>query len=471
MRRRDFVTLTGLGSLAAALPPELRATGRARHPNVVVLFADDLGYGDLGCYGHPTIRTPRLDRMAQEGLRLTQFCVASPVCTPSRAALLTGRYPIRSGMCGDHWDVLFPDSPGGLPLDEITIATALRTHGYATACFGKWHLGHRRSYLPTHHGFDEYFGIPYSNDMSPRQSAWEGARNFPPTPLMEGERIVEEEPDQRQLTRRYTERALQFVRAHRQRPFFLYLPYAFPHVPLYASAAFAGTSRRGLYGDVVQEIDWSVGRILDELETSGLARDTLVFFTSDNGPWLSQGENGGSAGLLRGGKGETWEGGVREPAIAWWPGAIRAGRVSAALCCAADLFSTALALAGAPLPADRVIDGVDLLPLLRDTSPAVRDSFFYYKGTRLQAARQGRWKAHFRTIENAYTAERRVADHDPPLLFDLESDPSERHDVAAQHGEVLRGIAALVESHRRGVQARPSQLETRLTTAIRAGSE
>ncbi len=269
------------------------AAERADRPNVVIVFCDDLGYGDLGCYGHPTIRTPNLDRMAQEGQKWTNFYAAASVCTPSRAALLTGRLPIRNGMASDRRRVLFPDSAGGLPPDEVTIAEALKPLGYATACVGKWHLGHLPQYLPTRQGFDSYFGIPYSNDMdrvadSPkgREAFWDPKIEYWNVPLMRDERIVERPADQNTITKRYAEESVAFLRKNRDRPFFLYLAHSMPHVPLFTSDEFRGTSLRGLYGDVIEEIDWSVGRVLDTLRELKLDRKTLVVFTSDNGPWL-----------------------------------------------------------------------------------------------------------------------------------------------------------------------------------------
>lgn len=423
--------------------------------NVVVLFADDLGYGDVGPFGHPTIHTPHLDRMAEEGMKLTQFYSAASVCTPSRAGLLTGRLPIRSGMASSERRVLFPDSPGGLPDAEVTIAEALSEQGYATAAVGKWHLGHLPEHLPTRHGFDRYYGIPYSNDMASDETDWEGAEGFPPVPLVRNETIVEWPAEQRTITRRYTEEAVSFIEENQDRPFFLYLPYTFPHVPLYASEAFQDTSARGLYGDVVEEIDWSVGQILRVLRQRGLSENTLVVFTSDNGPWLTMDEAGGSSGLLRGGKGSTWEGGMREPTLAWWPGTIEAGSVSDAVGSTMDLFTTALELGGAPIPDDRIIDGESLLPVFRDPDAEGRDHVLFYRGAELFAARMGPWKAHF-TTQAGYSGG--PESHDPPLLFHLERDPREKFDRADEHPEVIDRIEALVERHRSNLDPRPDQL-------------
>lgn len=427
-----------------------------RMPNIIILFADDLGYGDLGAYGHPTIHTPNLDAMAAEGLKFTQFYTGASVCTPSRAALLTGRLPVRSGMADDRIRVIFPPSEGGLPEDEITIAEALKTQGYATAAIGKWHLGHQEQHLPTSNGFDRYFGIPYSNDMSPATSPGKRAQTYPGLPLMRDTEIIEEEPDQRQLTQRYTEEAVQFIRENRDQPFFLYLPHTFPHIPLFASGAFEGASKRGLYGDVVEEMDWSTGRILSELRELGLDRQTLVFFTSDNGPWLTEHLEGGSAGLLHDGKGTTWEGGMRVPALAWWPGTIAPGNTTDALATTMDLYATALGLAGVDLPGDRIVDGVDLTPILTDPAQDVRNMVYYYRGTRLFAVREGPWKMHFIT-QSAYVGDQPV-EHDPPALYHLEHDPSERFNVAEQHPDILADMQAAVDEHRDALLAAPSQL-------------
>ncbi|MFB0517534.1 MAG: sulfatase [Candidatus Neomarinimicrobiota bacterium] len=449
--RADFLRTFGLGAAGLTLIGcGIKTRGARRLPNIIVIFADDLGYGDLGVFGHPTLRTSNLDRMAAEGMKLTQFYVAASVCTPSRAALLTGRYPIRSGMCSDKRRVLFPDSGGGLPASEITIAEALKSRGYATACIGKWHLGHLPQYLPTKHGFDTYYGLPYSNDMHNVE------RGDPPVPLMRNEDIIEQPVDQATLTERYTREAVQFIEDHRDEPFFLYFPHTFPHIPLFASADFKGKSLRGLYGDVVEEIDWSVGQILDTLQRLKLFASTLVLFTSDNGPWLTQDLEGGSAGLLRGGKGSTWDGGMREPTIAWWPGTIPAGMVNAGLSSTLDILPTCLALAGVALPTDRTLDGVNMLPMLRGAGPSQRDTMFFYRGTRLCAVRQGPWKVHF-TTQAGYQDQ--PHEHDPPLLFHLEHDPSEKYNVASDHPEVLARIIKVVEAHQATIEPVENQLE------------
>ncbi len=434
----------------------------AGKPNIVIIFADDLGYGDLGCYGSPTIRTPYLDGMAAEGLRFTDFYSAAEVCTPSRAALLTGRYPIRSGMCGDR-RVLFPNSAGGLPAAEITIAEALKPHGYATAHVGKWHLGIHAGGRPLDQGFDHSFGLPYSNDMDGRPGLPRGASGLPDPPrdgwnvaLLRDGHVVEQPADQTTLTRRYTEDAVQFIREKKDGPFFLYFPHTFPHVPLFASPAFKGRSRAGIYGDAVEELDWSVGQVLDALTKEGIAERTLVFFTSDNGPWLIMGDQGGSAGLLRDGKGSTWEGGMRVPGIAWMPGRIRPG-VSSELAHAMDLLPTALGLAGVPLPAGVTLDGTDLAPLLFEGNSLPSRPFFYYRGDQLFACRLGQWKAHFKT-QTGY-GEPKPDMHEPPLLFHLGRDPSEKRDVAAGHPEVIAQIQEAVQAHQAEVVPGESQLK------------
>lgn len=438
----------------------------ARPPNVVIVYADDLGYGDLGCYGHPTIRTPNLDRMAREGMRFTQFYSAAEVCTPSRAALLTGRYPVRSGMAHDRFRVLRSNSAGGLPKGEETLAELLRGRGYRTAMVGKWHLGHRPEHLPPAHGFDEYLGLPFSNDMMPSADAPKGREKFFVednahwrTPLLRGTNVVEAQPDQRGLTRRYTEEAVRFIRSNRRRPFFLYFAHTFPHVPLFASERFRGRSAGGLYGDVVEELDWSVGRLMETLRSEGLEGRTLVFFSSDNGPWLIFDHHGGSAGPLREGKGSTWEGGMRVPGIAWWPGRIPAGVVQREVATTMDLFPTVARLAGAGpgRTGGRELDGVDISPLLFGTGRVEREAFFYYRGTTLYAARMGPWKAHFVT-RSGYGPDP-AAPHEPPLLFHLGEDPGERWNRAATNGVVIERIREAVRRHRETLAPVENQLE------------
>ena len=396
-------------------------------PNVVIIFTDDQGYGDLSCYGHPTIHTPNIDRLAADGTKLTQFYVASPVCSPSRAALLTGCYPKRVGM---HQHVIFPQYDYGLHTDEITIADLLREHGYATGCFGKWHLGHRPGLMPLDQGFDEYVGVPYSNDMAQMHRAKDNRYAFR-LPLMHGNEVVEWEPDQRLLTKRYTEAAVQFIEQHQDEPFFAYVPHSMPHIPLYASEDFAGTSPRGLYGDVIEEIDWSVGQITATLERLGLSDNTLVIFTSDNGPWLQFKQNGGSAGLLRGGKGSNWEGGQRVPCIAKLPGRIPAGGLRRDVMTTMDLLPTIAAITGAQLPKDRTIDGRDVRRILFGKGevlfPEAEEPFLYYtsKGE-LAGIRRGPWKLKLEPLE----------------LFQIEGDVSEQWDVAEQHQDLVAELRA-----------------------------
>ena len=448
--------------LFAALLVAVHAAERT--PNIVLSMADDMGYGDLGCYGHPSIRTPNLDRMSAEGLRFTDFYAGANLCTPSRAALLTGRHPVRSGMAGGpKRHVLYPNATNGLPASEITIAEMLKSAGYATACIGKWHLGDKPEFLPNRHGFDYFFGLPYSNDMNPRSARVrrEESGSLNPdykkfdVPLMRNQETLERPVDQTTLTRRYTQEAVRFITEHQSKPFFIYLPHTFPHVPLFASAEFRGKSVRGLYGDTVEELDWSVGEILAALRRLNLAEKTLVIFTSDNGPWLNQKVNSGSAGLLRDGKAGTWEGGHRVPAIAWWPGTIKGGRVSSGIVSALDLFPTCAQLAGASLPADRALDGVDQTPLLRGTGDSKREVVHYYYGDQLYAVRKGAYKAAFVT-HDGYGAQP-PEKHDPPLLFHLPSDPAEKYNVATNHLAIVAEIQREAEQHRREVVPGPPQ--------------
>jgi arylsulfatase A len=423
-------------------------------PNVVIIFTDDQGYADVGVHGAKSFHTPSLDRLAREGVRFTDFYVAQPVCSASRAALLTGCYPNRIGIHG----ALGPNARHGLHPDEVTVAEVVKSRGYATAIFGKWHLGHHPEFLPLRHGFDEYFGLPYSNDMWPfHPEAAPGT--FPDLPLIEGEAMVQLNPDQRQFTRRFTERAVQFIARNQNRPFLLYLAHPMPHVPLYVSEAFAGSSDSGMYGDVMQELDWSVGEILEALRRHRLERRTLVIFLSDNGPWLSYGDHAGSAAPLREGKGTAWEGGVRVPALMRWPGQIPAGTVCREPAMTIDLLPTIARLTGGELPEHR-LDGRDIWPLLagepgaRSPHPAY---FFYYHVNELHAVRSGRWKLmlphNYRTLAGRPGGKgglpARYESAQVGLeLFDLETDPGERIDVAGSHPDVVARLLELAEEAR-----------------------
>lgn len=450
--------------LISTLLLSYQAQSRER-PNFVIIFVDDMGYGDASCYGHPTILTPNLDQMAAEGMKMTQFYCASPVCSPSRAALLTGRLPIRTGING----VLFPRSENGLPHSEKTIAKLLKDEGYATACIGKWHLGHKPEYLPTTHGFEYYFGIPYSNDMYIDSMAplaenillREGVsvagirnnayfkHNPKYVPLMRQEEVIEFPADQSTLTKRYTEEAINYIRNNKDHPFFLYLAHTMPHTPLYASEDFEGTSMRGLYGDVIGEIDWSVGKVLNELRDQGLHENTLVVFTSDNGPWLIQKGNGGSAGPLRAGKMTTWDGGMREPGIFWWPGEIDAGQLNSELASTLDLLPTIADFAGVDVPSDRTYDGYSLKAMLTGRGMSPRETMFFYKGKNLQAIRKGSWKIHYR-ITNDYGKE--AVDLDVPELYNLDHDPEERYNIAKGNEDIIREFNELNLAHEKSLE-------------------
>ncbi len=452
------------------ITPNLMAQKSAkRPPNFVVIFADDLGYGDLSTYGNPTIHTPNLDRMAHEGQKWTNFYVAASVCTPSRAALLTGRLTVRSGMSSNTTRVLFPNSKNGLPASEVTLAEQLKKAGYSTACIGKWHLGHKEQYLPTNNGFDYYFGIPYSNDMDmvpglgyrdywglPKDSIKTEHFNVP---LMRNKQIVERPANQHTITKRYAEETIKFIKENKNEPFFVYLAHNLPHIPLFASKEFEGHSKRGLYGDVVEEIDHGVGKILKALKEEGLDDNTIVVFTSDNGPWLPFKNNGGSAGLLKAGKGTTWEGGMREPAIFWGPGLIKPGLVSD-LGSTMDLFTTVSSLAGVEIPNDRIIDGKDLSQALLNREASPRKSILFYRGTELYAARLGDFKAHYIT-QGAYGEFGERKEHNPPLLYNLSHDASEKFDIAKQHPDVIEQINALVDSHKSNLVKGKDQLVER----------
>jgi arylsulfatase A len=457
--RREMLKLLGGAAAGWALPRP--AAPARRPPNIVLILTDDQGYADLGCYGAKDFSTPNLDRMAAEGLRFTDYYVSQAVCSASRASLLTGCYAERVGIQG----ALGPMSRIGISEGEETIAQVLKKRGYAAAAFGKWHLGHRPEFLPLRHGFDEYFGLPYSNDMWPfgydGKPLPDGAkRAYPPLPLIEGDQPVEtisSLTQMDQLTTRYTERAIRFIESHRERPFFLYLAHSMPHTPLGVSDKFRGRSRQGPYGDVIMEIDWSAGRIFETLRRLRLDKDTLVIFASDNGPWLNFGTSAGSAAPLREGKGTMWEGGARVPCLMRWPGRIPAGRVSGRIAASLDILPTLAALAGAPLPA-KPIDGLSLAGLIGgDEQAEARDHFFYYYGRELQAIRRDRWKLHFPHAYRSYQGVEPGRDGMPgPYaqgrtgleLYDLSADIGETTDVAAGHPDVVRGLEALAEKAR-----------------------
>jgi arylsulfatase len=415
-----------------------------KQPNLVIIFCDDLGYGDIGCYGNPTIRTPNIDRLATEGIKFTQFYVGAAVSTPSRSALMTGRLPVRNGAYGKQNMVFFPDSKGGLGQDEITLAKVLNDNGYATACVGKWHLGCVSPYLPTEHGFDTYYGIPYSNDMGPGNTG--RAVNYPPTPLLKNTTVIESGTDQTLITRKYTEAAVEFINRQGDKPFFLYFAHTFPHVPLHTNDRFEGTSKRGLFGDVVEEIDWSVGEVMDALRKKGMDENTLVIFSSDNGPWLTENENGGAAGSLRDGKGTWWEGGFRVPAIFRMAGKIKP-YVSTQLMATMDIFPTFLTMAGIELPHNITLDGVNQSGLLFEEKTSSRDEVFYWWMGELMAVRKGPWKVYFKTIYNMYLKTRRIEKPDIPELYNLETDISERFNKASLYPDIIRQLTEVAENH------------------------
>lgn len=465
-----LATLFSIEAIAMADEPPAPA-----QPNIIVLFADDMGWGDIGANGHPMIRTPAIDQLAAEGQRWTNFYVSSPVCSPSRGALLTGRLPVRTGLYGRNLAVYLEDEPGGFPEQEETIAETLKKAGYQTGMVGKWHLGDKPHAYPTRHGFDYWFGAPYSNDVvlkgnktiaqiyplmsdprnmkeimsvmqrtsaalaNPKSDEWM-------IPLIRSQRkgnktedeVVALPLDQPNHTRHLTEEANGFIRNSTGTPFFLYVAYAMPHVPLFASEAYAGKSEAGRYGDAVEELDWSVGEIINTLRELNIDENTLVVFTSDNGPWLEFGAHAGSAGPLRGGKGQTFEGGVREPGIFWWPNTIKPGIVTE-IGSTLDLFATFSDLGGGEIRAANT-DGFSLSGVLRGNSKSPRDFMPYYHYGELHAYRSGHWKMHFReqpSLRGDKDGRHVGALLDKPALYHLGEDPGERFDVADKHPEVL----------------------------------
>ncbi|MGH9840788.1 MAG: sulfatase family protein [Blastocatellia bacterium] len=450
-KRLTFSIVIAGAILATAVSSSASLQTAKRPPNIVIIFADDLGYADIGSFGAKGYKTPNLDRMAAEGVRLTNFYVAQAVCSASRTALLTGCYPNRVGIQGalDH------RANHGINADEMTIAEVVKTRGYATAIYGKWHLGHHPQFLPTRHGFDEYFGLPYSNDMWPNHPERPGS--YPDLPLIENEKVVRLMPDQTKLTTWYTERAVQFIEKNKDKPFFLYLPHSMPHVPLFVSDKFKGKTEQGLYGDVIEEIDWSVGQVLATLKQLNLDRETLVIFTSDNGPWMSYGNHAGSPGPFRESKGTSFEGGVRVPFVARWPGRIPAGKTVNAPAMTIDLLPTIAKLAGAEVSKERIIDGLDIWPLLaaKRNAQSPHDALYFYWGRELHAVRSGKWKLHlphpYRHLEKAGNdgkAGRYVTEQIELSLFDLEKDIGETSNVAEQNPEVVKRLMVYVERAR-----------------------
>jgi len=467
--RRDFLAGTAFGLFSSTL------LGRAKSEkptNFVVILADDQGYADVGCFGAEGFQTPNLDGMARQGMRFTNFHTAQAVCSASRASLLTGCYPNRIGIRG----ALMPASKIGLNPEEKTIAEVLKAKGYTCGIFGKWHLGHHPQFLPLRHGFDEYLGLPYSNDMWP--VGYDGkplaghpnprpanAAKYPTLALIDGDMKVTEigtHEDQATLTTRYTERAVQFIEKNKDRPFFLYVPHSMPHVPIAVSSKFKGRSKRGLYGDVIMEIDWSVGQILETLRRNGLEEHTLVIFTSDNGPWLNFGNHAGSPGPLREGKGTSWEGGKRVPCLMRWPGVTPAGTVCDGLAANLDILPTLAGIAGATLPENR-IDGVNILSLLkkeRDARPREHIFFYYSQGgeyDQLQAVYDGRWKLHLPHEYRSYLGVEPGRDGFPGAyskgetglaLFDLQEDIGETRDVKDRHPDIVARLSALADQAR-----------------------
>jgi arylsulfatase len=443
--------------LVMALVPVHAAS---RLPNIVIIFTDDQGYGDVGVFGAKGFETPNLDQLAKEGCKFTNFHVAQPVCSASRAGLMTGCYPNRIGIHG----ALGPLAKVGINDDEMTLAELLKQKSYATGMTGKWHLGRPTQFLPTHHGFDEYFGLPYSNDMWPSHP--EAKRGtYPPLPLIEGDQVIDSEVtpnEQTNLTTLYTERAVKFIERNHDRPFFFYLAHSMPHVPLHVSDKFKGKSRQGLYGDVIMEIDWSVGEVVNALKKHNLENDTLVIFTSDNGPWLSYGNHAGSAGPLREGKGTCWEGGTREPCIMRWPGKIRKNTTNDRMMMTIDLFPTIAKLVGAELPKHK-IDGLDVWPLLAGEKGAnnPHDAYLsYYRQGELQAVTSGDgyWKLYlphsFNTLAgrrggtNGIPAKYEPAKVSEPELYDLKNDIGEKKNVASANPEIVQRLLAFAEKAR-----------------------
>ncbi len=426
-----------------------------RPPNVVLVLTDDQGYQDVGVFGSPNIETPHLDQMASEGVKLTNYYAAQAVCSASRAGILTGCYPNRIGI---H-NALGPHNTHGINSSETTMAEMLKAKGYKTAIFGKWHLGHHPEFMPNRHGFDEYFGIPYSNDMWPYHPQQGSIFNFPDLPLYENETIIDTLTEQSQLTTRITQHSVDFINRNKENPFFLYVPHPQPHVPLFVSDKFKGKSKRGLYGDVIMEIDWSVGQILEALKKNGLEDNTIVIYTSDNGPWLAYGDHAGSALPLREGKGTAWEGGQREPFIIKYPDKLQAGKIVDVPIMAIDILPTIAALTGSKLP-ELTIDGKNVWKVIsgQTTTSPQKAYFFYYRVNELFGVRYGKWKLYFphryRTMEgqepgkDGLPGEYRMVDLEDIELYNVVEDVGETKDVADEYPEIVAEIKLLANDMR-----------------------
>jgi arylsulfatase A-like enzyme len=435
-----LIAALGLGVAGA-----VKAQSKPNKPNIILILADDLGYGDIGAFGATDIQTPHIDKLAADGIKFTSFYSTSPVCSPTRAGLLTGRLPRRMGI--DH--VFFPESFTGIPSDEVTLAEALKANGYHTGVIGKWHLGHHRQFLPLQNGFDEYYGIPYSNDM-------QGVA------YLKGNAVDSLKVNQAYTTRTYTRKAVEFIDSHKNKPFFLYLAHSMPHVPLYASPAFAGKSKRGLYGDVIQELDWSVGQVVGAVKRNGLDKNTLVIFTSDNGPWLVFDVEGGSAGPLRQGKGTTFEGGQRVAAVAWWPGRIAAGRVYEDLATQLDLYPTLVHLTGSEaFQTKKPLDGENISSVLLGTGKRTGDEFAYYSEGKIEAFRKGDWKIRL-PHPGVKTGGITLVEATDTLLFNLKTDVGEKQNVLRSNPAKARELLAAWAAHEKRVGATPPALVQRM---------
>lgn len=439
---KKILLIAALFTTAANVSVAQKKTGK---PNIVVILADDLGYGDIGTFGATDIRTPNIDNLAKNGLKLTSFYSSSPVCSPTRAALITGRYPRRLGI--DH--VFFPESFTGIPAEEVTIAEALKGNGYKTAIFGKWHLGHHRQFLPLQNGFDEYYGIPYSNDMQG-------------VVYLRGNDVDSIKVNQKYTTKTYTDEAVKFIDKNKDKPFFLYVTHNMPHVPLYASPVFEGKSKRGLYGDVIEEIDWSVGEVVKALKKNGLEENTLVVFTSDNGPWLIFDIEGGSAGPLRQGKGTTFEGGQRVPAVAYWPGKIKPGSVYDDIATQLDLYPTIVSLTGSQkTQTTKPLDGEDISPVLFGTGKRKADEFAYYSNGKIEAFRKGDWKIRLPQADIKINGIVVVPASDT-LLFNLKTDLSEKNNLLKTNPAKVKELLGALEVFNKKLGITPPALVQRM---------